>query len=226
MRNELWQVILEQGLTEDEINRYIYKVRKTGSPYVEIEDKIPEGSCELAVNPYIRLGRILAPLLEDRDFCEAADGQLLFHEAVRFIFDLDRVSGADRDTFVKALIYDEIAGGCYGREIAAFFAALGMQEKSAVLDYLLQLYRGGSELYPFIGVVLLLFPQSIVFREKQKPDIIYICMNTKKNEWQSHRYKAAKALLLPVGITIKLSWEQPFVLTDINNLEQYGNTLA
>lgn len=234
MRNELWQTLFGHGsghrFTEEEISRCIYKIRTEGSPYVEVEDdfnaRMPDGSYEIAVNPYIRLGKILYPLLEDTAFCDSPEGQLLFHEAVQLMSDIDRVSGADMDTLIRQLVYEEIAEGCYGREIADFLTTLGMQEKSAVLDYLLLLYRNGREPYPFIGAILLLFPQSVVFREKQKPDMIYIFMNTAQDERQLARYKAAKMLFLPMGITVKLSWEQPFILTDINDLEQYGNTLA
>ena len=229
MRNELWQALLEHNFTEKEINKCIFKIRKEGSPYVVVEEhfdtRMAGSSREIAVNPFIRLGKVLAPLIEDREFCDSPEGQLLFHEVVQLTLDMDRVSGADRDTFVKGLVCKEIAGGCYGKKAAEFLASLNMQEKSAVLDFLLRLYRGGREPFPFIGVVMVLFPRSVIFREKQKPDILYIYMDTKEDERQLARYESAKALFLPIGFTVKLSWEQPFILTDIHNLEQYGNTL-
>ena len=109
---------------------------------------------------------------------------------------------------------------------ADLMCTLTTQEKSALLDYLLQLYRGRGEPYPFIGAVLLLFPQSLVFRERQKPDVLYICLDTAENETQAARFETVKMLLLPMGTTVRLSWQQPFVLTDISELEQYGNTLV
>lgn len=212
------------------MSRCIYRLRKGGSPYIEAERqndvKMTDGECEIAVNPYIRFSKIFAPLLEERAFCESAEGRLLFHEAVQLLFEMDRVSGADKDSFVKKQIDAEIRGGCYGSMAADFMSTLTTHEKGALLDYLLQFYRGRGEPYPFIGAVVLLFPRGLVFREKQKPDILYIFLNTVENETQLARYEVVKTLFLPMGITVNLSWEHPFVLTDINQMEQYGNTLV
>lgn len=230
MENKLWNVRSAHGLTDREIGRCIYRLQKEGSPYMETElqkdGSVADDAYEVALNPYLRFARIFAPLLEDSAFCESQEGNLLFHETAQLLSVVDRISGADRDTFVKRQMEDEIRGGCYGSMAADLMCTLTTQEKSALLDYLLQLYRGRGEPYPFIGAVLLLFPQSLVFRERQKPDVLYICLDTAENETQAARFETVKMLLLPMGTTVRLSWQQPFVLTDISELEQYGNTLV
>ncbi len=230
MEKELWEALLTHGFTDKDIGRCIYTLRRAGSPYVEAEllndGSINDGAYEIAVNPYLRFGKIAAQLLENRTFCEGQEGKLLFHEMIWLLSEIDKVSGADRDTFVKKQVADEIRGGCYGSAAADLMSTLTTQEKSAMLDYLLQLYRGRGEPYPFIGAVLLLFPQSLVFLEKQKPDVLYICLNREENETLAARFETVKMLLLPIGTTVRLSWQQPFVLTDISELEQYGNTLV
>ncbi len=230
MENKLWNVRSAHGLTDREIGRCIYRLKKEGSPYMETElqkdGSVADDAYEVALNPYLRFARIFAPLLEDSAFCESQEGNLLFHETAQLLSVVDRISGADRDTFVKRQMEDEIRGGCYGSMAADLMCTMTTQEKSALLDYLLQLYRGRGEPYPFIGAVLLLFPQSLVFRERQKPDVLYICLDTAENETQAARFETIKMMFLPMGTTVRLSWQQPFVLTDISELEQYGNTLV
>ncbi len=230
MEKKLWNLLSGHGLTDREIGGCIYRLQKEGSPYVEAElqkdNNAADAVREVTVNPYLRFAKIFAPLLEDSAFCESQEGKLLFHETVQLLFAVDRISGADRDTLVKRQMEDEIRGGCYGSMAADLMSTLTTQEKSAMLDYLLQLYRGRGEAYPFIGAVLLLYPQSLVFREKQKPDVLYICLNREENETLAARFETVKMLLLPIGTTVRLSWQQPFVLTDISELEQYGNTLV
>lgn len=146
MENKLWNVRSAHGLTDREIGRCIYRLKKEGSPYMETElqkdGSVADDAYEVALNPYLRFARIFAPLLEDSAFCESQEGNLLFHETAQLLSVVDRISGADRDTFVKRQMEDEIRGGCYGSMAADLMCTLTTQEKSALLDYLLQLYRG------------------------------------------------------------------------------------
>ena len=76
----------------------------------------------------------------------------------------------------------------------------------------------------------MLFLDCLLFRERQwnekEHKTIYICMGTcktKKMEWQ---FECVKKLFLPSDVNICITWDNPFLLTDINDMEPLGNVIT
>lgn len=226
MKNELWKVLLDSGLEKEEIQTCRYKLRKKGSPYQEVEGKVTHGGQYIGVNPYIRLYTVLEPLLEDVSFRETEEGKLLFHIITEMMLEIDCYKGYETDTIIMELLETELIAGCFGKEIIQFWTALTKKEKNATLEQLLMLYNSREQIYCFIHEMQEIFPQCVIFRERKTPKIIYVYMGIEKKKELIKKYEAVKYLFLPMDITVYVSWNDPFLLTDIHDMEQLGNKMA
>lgn len=225
MKKELWQVLLQSGLSEEQIKACKYVQRKSGSPYLEVEQKKVMPEKEIEVNPYIRLYQVLAPVLEE-DYRERAEGKLLFQIFTELMFEIDRYQGCDVDYFLKEQLQQEIEEGCFGEEIGSFFRDRDICQKKGILDCLLMQYRSREQIYSFVYAMQLVFPSSLIFRDRKKKETLYVCMGTAKRREVEQQYECVKKLFLPMGMNISLAWDNPFVLMDISDMELIGNKMA
>lgn len=225
MTNELCKVLLQSGLTEEVIDSCEYKLRTFGSPYKEIEeDKISPGQA-VYVNPYHHYYKVLQPLLEMEDFLDTSEGKRLFHQLVKSIFEIDRYAGVDKNTVKKQLIKKKLLEGCYGEHISSFLKELTISQQNGTIDNLLMLYQNREEAYSFIYEIQLIFPDSVIFREYKEKNKLYVYLATEKQKSAIKRYQAVEDMFLPRDITVHLTWNQPFVLTDTNEIEAWGNCM-
>lgn len=225
MTNELCRVLLQSDLTEDGIGSCEYKLRTFGSPYQEIEEEkiIPEQ--EVLVNPYHHYYQVLEPLLEQEDFLYTSEGRLLFHELVKSMIEIDRYAGIDKNTIKKEILKHKLLEGCYGEHISSFLKELTISQQNGTIDNLLMLYQNREEAYSFIYEIQLIFPDSVIFREYKEKNKLYVYLATEKQKSAIKKYKAVEDMFLPRDITVHLTWNQPFVLTDTNEIEAWGNRM-
>lgn len=225
MKNELYKVLLQSDLTEEEINACEYRLRTFGSPYTEVEEQKIQLGQPVFVNPYGHYYKMLEPLLEIKDFLDAPEGALLFHEAVKTAFQIERYQGLDKAAIQKELLRKKLLEGCYGEHIARFLKELNVLQQNATLDYLLMLLQNKEEIYSFIYEIQLIFPNSMIFREHREKEKLYVCLGTEKREYALGQYEAIKDMFLPENITVYITWDRPFVLTDLNEMEAWGNCM-
>lgn len=225
MKNELWQVLLQSGWLEEQIESCRYEQRKAGNPYKEVEQQKIDPRQSIEINPYVRLYTVLAPILEE-EWRGSPEGKVLFQVFTELIFEIDRYQGCRADSFVKERLQEEIENGCFGREISRFFGELTTYQKNGTLDHLLMRYRGREQIYSFVYEMQLLFPSCLIFREKREAGTIYICMGTGKKKELEWQYECVKKLFLSLDVKICLTWENPFLLTDMNDIEILGNKMA
>ncbi len=225
MTNELCRVLLQSDLTEDGIGSCEYKLRTFGSPYQEIEEEkiIPEQ--EVLVNPYHHYYQVLEPLLEQEDFLYTSEGRLLFHELVKSMIEIDRYAGIDKNTIKKEILKHKLLEGSYGLHISRFLKELPPSQQNATVEYLLMMYRNKEEGYSFIYEIQLIFPNSVIFREYTQKDKLYVYLGTEKQKSAINSYNAVKDMFLPRDMKVYLTWNKPFVLTDTNEIEIWGNCM-
>lgn len=225
MENKLYSVLLQSDLTKQEINTCQFRLRTFGSPYTEIEEKKIQPEQAVFVNPYGHYCKMLEPLLETEDFRNTPEGALLFHEAVKGTFEIERYEGMDKNAIKKELLRKKLLEGCYGGHVSNFLKELSISKQNATLDYLLMLLQNKEQVYSFIYEVQLIFPDSMIFREYKERDKLYVCLGIEKRTYALGQYKAIRDMFLPKNITVYLTWDRPFVLTDLTEMEAWGNCM-
>lgn len=225
MTNELCKVLLQSGLTEEAIDSCEYKLRTFGSPYKEIEEEKISPGQTVYVNPYCHYYKVLQPLLETEDFLDTSEGQFLFHQLVKSILDIDRYAGLDKHAIKKELLRKKLLEGCYGEHISSFLKELTISQQNGTIDHLLMMYQKREEVYSFIYEIQLIFPNSVIFREYEEKNKLYVYLGTEKQKSAVKKYKAVEDMFLPTDITVHLTWNQPFALTDTNDIETWGNRM-
>lgn len=225
MKNKLFEVLLQSDLAEKELNDCEYRLRTFGSPYTEIEEQKIQPGQPVFVNPYSHYYKMLEPLLEPEDFPDTPEGALLFHEIVKTAFQIERYEGIDKNAIKKELLRKKLLEGCYGEHIVRFLKELSISQQNATLDYLLMLFRNKEEIYSFIYEVQLIFPNSMIFREYKERNKLYVCLGIEKREYALRQYEAIKDMFLPENVTVYFTWDRPFVLTDLNEMEAWGNCM-
>lgn len=225
MTNELCKVLLQSGLTEEDIDSCEYKLRTFGSPYKEIEEEKISPGQTVYVNPYCHYYKVLQPLLEMEDFLDTSEGQLLFHQLVKSILEIDRYAGLDKHAIKKELLRKKLLEGCYGEHISSFLKELTISQQNGTIDHLLMMYQKREEVYSFIYEIQLIFPNSVIFREYEEKNKLYVYLGTEKQKSAVKKYKAVEDMFLPRDITVHLTWNQPFALTDTNDIETWGNRM-
>lgn len=226
MKNELIRILLQSNLTEEEIYSCEYRLRTFGSPYTEIEEAKIQPGQTVYVNPYNYYYKVLEPLLETDEFLKTPEGQLLFHELIKEMIKIDQYQGMDRYAVKKELLRRELLEGAYGKHISRFFGELNVMEQNITLDNLLQMYERKENIYSFVSEAQLLFPKCIIFREHKNKNKLYVYLGIEKRKDSFNRYKAIADMFLPGNITVYVTWEQPFVLTDWSKIENRGNRMV
>lgn len=223
MRNELWKVITGLFPEEEWIKQLDFSLATNGSPYdetVKIEQQ------QVFVNPYLRYGEVLEALLSDSDFLNSGEGKLLFQEAMALLLDIDRYRGCDGNFFLKRLIEKEVLDNCLGEEIRRFYLLLTVEEQKRTLENILFFYQTEQTVFTFVRQITALFPHSLLFQEKDKPDLVYIYMGVPKTREIQWKIEKCKDLFLRPDIQVHIAWEKAFLVTDMQILENTGKYIV
>ena len=215
MTMRLWQV---QNETERE-----YVLATSGSPYDEVVQIEKE---QIAINPYLQYGDILAQLLEHNVFLESEEGKLLFHQAIEMLYEIEKYTGCDKNYFLKRLIEQEMLENCFGEEIRIFYQGLTTGQKNRTLENILFFYQHKSQMGAFVREVVALFPWCMLFQKREEEKHIYIYMGTPKDRHIQWMVARCKDLFLPMDIRVHLAWEEGFLLTDMHRLDNNGKCIV
>ncbi len=214
--NELWEVLLKSGLSEQEINTLFFTMAQSGSPYFEVADNKICAGTEISVNPYLRMIEIIEPFLEQKE---------MFHLAVKLISQMDCYRGYHADTFRKEQMQQEIERGCFGEQIALIFANFSKEEKNRTLSNLLKCYRNREQIYGFVQQMQLLFPGCVIFRKRMEQTEIFVYIGKTQNRENERKAEFARKLYLPRGYKLHIAWDKPYLLTDMNQMHAIGNSI-
>ncbi len=223
MRNELWKVATGLALSEEEFGKLEFVPAISGSPY---DEAVKEDEHRFAVNPYIRYGGVLEALLRDEGFMRSSEGQILFQEAVSRLLDIDRVQGIDKNFFLKKWMEEEILSKHFGEASYQFYQMLTVQEQKRTVENLVYFYQQRQTVTAFVREVTALYPKSLVFQKKDDTGHIYIYMGMPKSRERVWQLERCKELFLPMEMQLHIAWEEAFLLTDLQEMEEIGKCIV
>lgn len=229
MRNELWEVLLQSGLTKEQREKLTFSAAVSGSPYLEVQGD-PAASAEegkpLAVNPALRLSGLFGPLTENSGFRDTEEGKLLFHTFCELVFKIDCYSGYDRHACLKDLLLEEVKGECFGKELTESLLGLPERLLGRTAEYLAAMYETGDDIRYFVLEMKALFPGCVLFWHREFERRLYIYIGEEQTQPGEERLKTAVRLFLPADCDYRVSWEHAYALLDVEQMYETGNRIV
>ena len=141
----LWRQMLENGVSKENIERCIITKSSKGSPYEEVSEVSGEQEISFAVNPYIRMTKIVPGLETDDTFLP---------EIAKTITCIEYDTGMDVSVIVRQEMRKEIESGCFGPDIREQWIKLTRTQQSETLRNLYRFYGQRQEIVSFVYEVL------------------------------------------------------------------------
>ena len=142
------------------------------------------------------------------------------------MLDIERYEGFDYNAFLKRLVEKELLAKAFGEDIFQFYQRLTVEEQKRTLENIVAFYRSEQTIDSFVKEVIALFPQSMLFQQKDAPKHIYLYMGTPKAREKQWKIERCKELFLDMDIQLHIAWEEAFLLTDLQSLELIGKCIV
>ncbi|NLL80355.1 MAG: hypothetical protein GX234_11360 [Clostridiales bacterium] len=225
--NYAWEAALaadETGIPREKIR---YVPVGNGSPYAEIvlemlnAKSIEENRVE--INPLYRFSGIFAELFHpDMEEYEQTRN-LLFETFMQYMIQLDLRQGLDRQEYaLRFLLRDILEGMCgsYASQAVSYFEKRQIHQ---LMRFILELYRCGSSIHLFRKVMRYLYPDSMVYANREEEREILIYVGVKQNGIEQKRIEFLQEMFLPLYDRIFLFWEYHFGIFDVNETMETDN---
>ena len=213
----LWRQMLENGVSKENIERCIITKSSKGSPYEEVSEVSGEQEISFAVNPYIRMTKIVPGLETDDTFLP---------EIAKTITCIEYDTGMDVSVIVRQEMRKEIESGCFGPDIRKQWIKLTRTQQSETLRNLYRFYGQRQEIVSFVYEVQMLIPGSVLFRHRKFPHELYVYVRKEKTMELEQKIHLAEQLFLPIYYTLQTAWDTPFLISDLTVIVQKGNQIA
>lgn len=221
--NELWKVLLNSGMSLEEMEHCRYIPAEAGSPYLETQ---PLPNHVFSINPYLRFAEMFQMMMEQEEFKNSEEGQLLFHTFMELIFQVERYGGYDKEAFQKEMLREEIQKGYFGECVRDGFMNLSDIQQSRTVENLIVMYKTGTGENSYLQEMQNIFPKCMVFRHKEEKKQFYIYMGEEKTRRNEEIIALIQKLFLPMDCRCNITWEYPYVLLDSEQIQLVGDQYA
>lgn len=123
------------------------------------------------------------------------------------------------------ILQEDIENNKFGVEVADFWMELDEKKKEKTLQNLYRTYQTRTEIYGFVYEMQMIFPECVIFREREQPFELYVFLGTEETRKNIRMYQAIKKLFLPISYQTKEAYEKVFAMLDICELETSGNQM-
>jgi hypothetical protein len=225
----MWEAALwadAEGISRESLR---FCPAKTADPYREVipEDlnrRAPEGN-SILVNPHYRYGNVFNALLDESTDAHSELRDVLFDILAHYLTEPDLRAGLCRDEYFAGFLKEDIEAGVYGKENAERLRRFPRHRLRFVLSGLLSLYRTGTSVSMFAGLLRTLYPHSIVYLDVRGVRELLIYAGEKKTPDLEAQLDLLCDLFVPADYDTKLFWDLHFGLIGVEETMGIGEIM-
>jgi hypothetical protein len=226
----MWEAALlaadAYGLSLDDLR---FCPARTADPYREVipenlNQRAPDGE-SIVVNPHYRYGSIFTALLDERTDAHPELRDILFDILAHRLTELDLRSGLCRDEYRAGFLREDIEAGVYGRENAERLRRFPGSALRFVLSALLSLYRTGTSMSMFAGLLGTLYPHSVIYLDVRSVRELLIYVGKKKTPDLGAQLDLLCDLFVPADCDTELFWDMHFGLIGVDETMEIGGIM-
>lgn len=204
--NFIWDFVLharEQGESEKTL---FFRQAGTCSPYLELA--LTSLNETRAVGPVVEVNALYRFAFLFEHFLQEEEPdfplfQAFFYDAVfHLLVYVDLHTGLSKREFSLRALQQDLLGGCFGMDLAKAYGALEKEKQSRLAALLLQQGTTGSSLALFRKALRILYPDSILYQEKQERQRLLLYLPKGKEE--ESRLEVITTLFLPLSYQLRV----------------------
>jgi hypothetical protein len=202
---------------------------RTADPYREIipehlNERVPNGD-RVLVNPYYRYGNVFGALLGESMDAHAELRDVLFDIFAHCLTKFDLREGLRRDEYYAGFLKEDIEAGVCGEENAERLRRFSGRKLRFVLSGLLSLYRTGTSMPMFAGLLRAIYPRAIVYLDVRDVRELLIYAGEKKTPELEAQLTLLCDLFVPADYDTKLFWDRHFGLIGVDETMEIGQIM-
>ena len=208
--NYVWEILLraqECGLEKKDL--FFTQARQFSPWYEQAFSCINENEvCEsvIELNTLCRFSAIFQSLLFHQNRPQLS--AYLLDLAVHLLAEAELLTGLTvQDYYVQKLTGD-IAGCCFGPDVAQTFQQAPAGQQRAIAQMLLRQYQLGSSLLMFRRALTAIYPECMLYQLREEPDALLLYMGRPATE--ASLLQMLAELFLPITYTLRVFWEHHF----------------
>jgi hypothetical protein len=227
--NYMWEALLrggELGIAEEDIR---FVPAKTANPYREVFfDDMNAGltaAGDVNVNAYYRYGAVFGPLLGgDADEC-AELRDTLFDILAHYLTGLDLRQGLSRAEYYTKFLREDIEGGIFGSRNIRRLYCFDKPQMRIVMSALLRMYKVGTSMKLFAGLLRELYPRSIAYLDAEKRRELLLYIGKKETPTLRGQLEFLRELFVPADYGVEIFWDMHFGLIGTDETMEIGNIM-
>lgn len=216
----VWEAALSadrSGIDREDI-RYI--PTQSGSPYAEVSfEDLNErtlSSPVVEVNPLYRFSKVFSDMF-DLDLHEYQESRELFFDIyMHHMVQLDLRQKLSREEYQHRYILEDCLSDVCQIDSDKVIRQLEKEKVPLLIRQVWKLYRCGSSLLLFRETMQAMYPESILYENKEKEDQLLIYIGEKETEEERARIELIQAVFLPLNVQVHLFWEHHFGIIGID----------
>lgn len=220
---QLWRCFYENNgdCTFTQAERFSPYLQRAGS-YGNVLER---ASQEILVNGFYRYEEILAPLFQEPLLAERKrERDIVFDVLFHYLVWTDMHDGISRREILAKELFQMIQDGAYGKTVSVMFHQLTNEEKFAMCYFMLTQQEAGSSLFLCYKVVQHFFPNSAIYKRKDREKDILIYMGEERSRLREERMQGIEELFLPIGYRQRLFWKEHFGVFGAEDTMHIGHT--
>jgi hypothetical protein len=229
--NYIWEAVTKKRLAGAELSDISFVPAQNFSPYTEVNTECLNESriaadLRVEVNPFVRFNKIFASYMNP-DFKEFPEYRAaIFDILMRLLLYTDKKSGYDRNDIERFFYKGVIAGGAYGEKIKAKFSRLAEEEKDAIADGLITLYRSGDvSIHLYCFVMRRLFPRMIPYLKIKGEMALLVYLGRAETEESEAAAVLCEDFFLPADLKVSYYFDRHFGIFGIDETMKLGETV-
>lgn len=216
----VWEAALSadrSGIDREDI-RYI--PTQSGSPYAEVSfEDLNErtlSSPVVEVNPLYRFSKVFSDMF-DLDLHEYQKSRELFFDIyMHHMVQLDLRQKLSREEYQHRYILEDCLSDVCQIDSDKVIRQLEKEKVPLLIRQVWKLYRCGSSLLLFRETMQAMYPESILYENKEKEGQLLIYIGEKETEEERARIELIQAVFLPLNVQVHLFWEHHFGIIGID----------
>ena len=178
-------------------------------------------SDSVGINPLVRFGAILDPLLKaKKDTAETEN--ILYH----FLAHIDELCGKNKDSFVEELIAEEIAADGYGRRAGEIFRSLPRRARRVVAFALRKQEAAKGRESAYIVAVRSLFPKIKIYFYHDEEKFLLVLPYNETAENRAVLELCEILFLAMEGNRPEYFWQESFGAVELSDTMRIGNIVV
>lgn len=212
--NFIWDIVLNAKRHGTSESQLFFRPAKDRSPWYEqafpILNEAQAKGPEIEYNPLYRFDSMFQNLLRE-DFTDLPAVQEYIFDAIsHFLVYTDLHHGLTKRAFYTRCLLREMEGGGYGPSVAAHLQAIYPDKRERLAALALTQMQTGSSLLLFRKATVLLFPDALLYQERNNPKQLLLFLADKKDERLEHHSQLIEELFLPISHRLRVFWEHHF----------------